>query len=51
MNGDLTSMSQTIAVCLHNLQVLRKPESAHNLWYFSGCDSIAGMGCFFQLEI
>lgn len=46
MNGDITSISQTIAAGLHNLQVLRKLESAGKLWYFSGCDSIAGRGFF-----
>lgn len=42
MNGAITTISQIIAVGLHNLQVLRKLEGANKLLYFTGWDSIAG---------
>lgn len=40
MNDAITSVS--VAVGLHNLQVLRKLEGANKLLYFSDWDSIAG---------
>lgn len=53
MNGDVTSVSKTIAAGLRNLQGLRKLESADKWWDFSGCDSVGNqvliVFCFFSL--